>query len=103
MNGIIIKAKDLDKNEVFSGGVEYSSPARGKWTIAHLSMLIPHSHQIYIGAICCLRGVALSAAEFNGLDRYSMIHIKDFDMVDKALVQGFVLHLKKIMEDENDS
>ena len=90
MNGIIIKAKDLDKNEVFSGGVEYSSPARGKWTIAHLSMLIPHSHQIYIGAICCLRGVALSAAEFNGLDRYSMIHIKDFDMVDTSM-EGFVI------------
>ena len=90
MNEIIIKAKDLDKNEVFSGGVEYSSPARGKWTIAHLSMLIPHSHQIYIGAICCLRGVVLSAAEFNGLDRYSMIHIKDFDMVDTSM-EGFII------------
>ena len=28
---------------------------------------------------------------------------KDFDMVDKRLVQEFVLHLKKIMEDEGVS
>ena len=37
MNGIIIKAKDLDKNEVFSGGVEYSSPARGNLPTSRVS------------------------------------------------------------------
>lgn len=34
------------------------------------------------------------------LDNIVNTTYKDFDMIDKALVQEFVLHLKKIMEEE---
>ncbi len=84
------KISEIKSHPLFPPNLEYSSPARGKWTIAHLSMLIPDSYQIYIGAICCLRGVVLSAAEDGMMNRFSMIHIKDFDMIDTSM-ENFVI------------
>ncbi|MCD8332961.1 MAG: nitrogenase, partial [Clostridiales bacterium] len=55
----------------FHEGLEYSSPARGTWNIVHTGMLIPQSHQIFVCAMGCLRGVVLTAAEMNALGRYS--------------------------------
>lgn len=95
-----IKMKDVQGNPLFHEGVEYSSPARGTWTIAHVSMLIPHSHQIYIGGDCCLRGVVLSAAEFGGLDRFSMVTVKEDDVcqnsIDTMFVEGITDILHKL-------
>ena len=44
-------------------GLQYASPARGHWTIAHSPMLIPGCHEIYVCCACCLHGVVLSADE----------------------------------------
>ncbi|MBO5689928.1 MAG: hypothetical protein J6S73_08345, partial [Lentisphaeria bacterium] len=52
----------------FASGLEYSPPARGMWNIVHTGMLIPESHQIFICARGCLRGVILTAAEMNAMD-----------------------------------
>ena len=46
----------------FRSGLEYGAPARGPWNIVHVGMLIPESHQIYVCAQGCLRGVVLTAA-----------------------------------------
>jgi hypothetical protein len=95
-----IKIKDAAGNPLFHEGVEYSSPARGTWTIAHVSMLIPHAHQIFIGGDCCLRGVVLSAAEFGGLDRFSMVTVKEDDVcqngIDEMYVEGITDILHKL-------
>jgi len=95
-----IKVKDIDGNPLFRSGVEYSAPARGNWTIAHVSMLIPHSHQIFVGADGCVRGVVLSAEEFNGLDRFSMITIKERDVLqgdmERLFIDGVTDILKKL-------
>ncbi len=61
----------------FYEGLEYSSPARGVWNIAHTGMLIPESHEIFVCALGCLRGVVLTAAEMNALDRYSAIQVRE--------------------------
>ena len=61
----------------FETGLVYSSPARGTWTIAHTSMLIPGSHQIFVCPSCCLRGVVLSAEEMGAMDRFSMLEFTD--------------------------
>ena len=47
----------------FAQGLEYCSPARGTWNIAHTGMLIPEAHEIFVCAAGCLRGVVLTAAE----------------------------------------
>ncbi len=61
----------------FYEGLEYSSPARGVWNIAHAGMQIPESHEIFVCALGCLRGVVLTAAEMNALDRYSAIQVRE--------------------------
>ncbi len=69
----------------FHEGLEYSSPARGTWNIVHTGMLIPESHQIFVCALGCLRGVVLTAAEMNALDRYSSIQIREENVLDGGM------------------
>ncbi len=69
----------------FKEGLEYSSPARGNWNIVHTGMLIPESHQIFVCAQGCLRGVVLTAAEMNALDRYSAIQIREENVLDGGM------------------
>lgn len=76
----------------FGGGLEYSPPARGTWTIMHLGLLIPQTHIIFVCARCCLRGVSMSAAELRALERFSTITIEDRNLLEgdteAALVDG---------------
>lgn len=69
----------------FKEGLEYSSPARGTWNIVHTGMMIPESHQIFVCALGCLRGVVLTAAEMNALDRYSSIQIREENVLDGGM------------------
>ena len=59
----------------FASGLEYSSPARGTWNIVHTGMLIPESHQIFVCAQGCLRGVVLTAAELGMSERFSTVAV----------------------------
>ena len=74
---IAVRAGDAAFPVPFKEGLLYSSPARGTWTIAHTSMLIPGSHQIFVCPSCCLRGVVLSAEEMGAMDRFSMLEFTD--------------------------
>lgn len=66
----------------FAPGLEYNSPAHGPWNIVHMGMLIPGSHQIYVCAPNCNRGVVLTAAEMNAIDRFSTIFLQEHNFVD---------------------
>lgn len=72
--GASIKIRDAVFPAPFVSGLEYSSPARGTWNIVHTTMLVPESHQVYICAAGCLRGVVLTAAEIDALDRSFFLH-----------------------------
>ena len=63
----------------FAAGLEFSAPARGPWNIVHTGMLIPESHQIFIYARGCLRGVILTAAEMNAMNRMSWVSLEEND------------------------
>lgn len=78
--GILIK--DAKFPAPFVSGLEYNSPAHGAWNIVHTGMLIPESHQIYICAQGCLRGVVLTAAEMNLSNRFSTIAIRENNVLD---------------------
>lgn len=69
----------------FTPGLEYSPPARGMWNIVHTGMLIPESHQIFICARGCLRGVILTAAEMCAMDRMSWTAIDEQDFLGRGL------------------
>jgi len=69
----------------FYEGLEYSSPARGVWNIAHTGMLIPEAHEVFVCALGCLRGVVLTAAEMDALDRYSAIEVREENVINGGL------------------
>lgn len=83
--GAKLPIREADFPAPFKAGLEYSSPARGTWNIVHTGMLIPEAHQIFVCAVGCLRGVVLTAAEMNALDRYSAIQIREENVLDGGM------------------
>lgn len=81
-------------------GLEFSSPARGCWNIVHTGMMIPQSHQIFVCAQGCLRGVVLTAAEMNAMNRYSAISIREENVLDgsmeELMIEGVADVLQKL-------
>ncbi|MCR5584202.1 MAG: nitrogenase component 1 [Lachnospiraceae bacterium] len=87
-----LKIGEASYPQPFYMGLEYSTPARGMWNIAQTGFLMPETHQIFVCAYGCLRGVVLTAAEMNALDRYSAIAIRENDIIngtiEKLMVDG---------------
>lgn len=85
-----IRIADADPAAFFPSGLEYNTPVRGMWNIVHTGMLVPGAHQIFACAQGCLRGVILTAAEMNALERLSWISVSEQDMYDGTLEQDII-------------
>ena len=70
--------------------LEFNPPAHGTWNIVHIGMNVPESHQIYVCAVNCMRGVVLTAAEMNASDRFSFVILKEEDIV-KGTVEDITI------------
>ena len=88
----------------FPHTLEYSPAARGTWNIVHTGMLLPKSHQIYICASGCLRGVILTAAEM-GESYYRRFHTLELQETDlyatdpeTFLIEGITTILQRLPE-----
>ncbi|NCB32546.1 MAG: nitrogenase [Erysipelotrichia bacterium] len=77
-----LKIQDASYPVPFRSGLEYAPPARGTWNIVHTGMLIPGAHEIFVCAAGCIRGVVLTAAEMNAMDRFSTITIRENNVLD---------------------
>lgn len=95
---IKIPVKDAAFPAPFKEGLEYSSPARGTWNIVHTGMLIPQSHQIFVCAQGCLRGVVLTAAEMNALDRYSAVMIREENVLDGTMEELMIDGVSDVLQ-----
>ena len=82
----------------FKGGLEFASPARGTWNIVHTGMLIPEVHEIFVCAASCLRGVVLTAAEMNALDRFSTVEVKENNLLDGNLEELLIDGVSDIID-----
>ena len=97
----IISIKDAAFPAPFQPGLEYNSPAHGTWNIVHTGMLLPGSHQIYVCADNCNRGVVLTAAEMGAADRFSTIAVEEDDItngqMEELVIEGVseILHKLK--------
>jgi hypothetical protein len=91
-SGAAVRIREAHFPEPFHSGLEYGAPARGTWNIVHTGMLIPGSHQIYVCAANCLRGVVLTAAEMGAEDRFSTVTIKENNVLEgdmeELIVEG---------------
>lgn len=90
LTGAAVKICDASFPTPFSAGLEYNAPVRGPWNIVNTGMLIPNSHQIFVCAEGCLRGVILTAAEMNAMDRMSWVAVKENDLIDGTLEEQIV-------------
>ena len=81
----------------FPGGLEFNAPARGMWNIVHTAMLLPEAHQIFICARGCLRGVILTAAEMNAMDRMSWVGIEERDFYDNSMEENVIEGVTEIL------
>lgn len=97
-SGAEIKVSQITEDEPFRDSLEYTCPSRGTWTITHTANLVPGAHQIYVGASACLRGVVLSAAEYEGLDRYSMVMIEERDILSGDMEELFIEGISDIID-----
>ena len=93
-----IRLGDADAKELFASGLEYNAPARGVWNIVHMGMLVPDAHQVYICAQGCLRGVALTVAETDQMDRLSWVSLSEEDMFDGTLESDVVDGVSEVIE-----
>ncbi|SEK80650.1 nitrogenase component 1 [Ruminococcus albus] len=94
----VVRLGDAPRGDFFTSGLEYNPPARGVWNIVHTGMLIPEVHEIFACAQGCLRGVILTAAEMNALDRMSWISVSEQDMFDGTLESDVVDGVSEIIE-----
>lgn len=97
---VYIRIKEAAFPSPFISGLEYSAPARGVWNIVHTGMLVPEAHEIFVCASSCLRGVVLTAAEMNALNRFSSIVICENNVLEgdmeRLIVDGVTDILKKL-------
>ncbi len=64
----------------FAQELEFNPPVHETWNIVHIGMLFPQSHQIYICSDNCMRGVVMTAAEMNAIERFSCVVLEEKDM-----------------------
>ncbi len=99
-SGACVKIKDAASLTPYEYGVEYGSPARGLWNIVHTGMLLPESHQIFVCAQGCLRGVVLTAAEMGAQERFSTIAVCENNVLDgdmePLIIDGVTDVLRKL-------
>lgn len=96
----MVLLKDATFNTPFASRLEYNPPAKGVWNIVHTGMLIPNSHQIFVCARACLRGVVLTAGEMNAMDRMSSILIDENTLInggmEKLIIDGTIDIMNKL-------
>ena len=92
--------KDASFPSPFVSGLEFSAPARGTWNIVHTGMLIPESHQIFVCAQGCLRGVVLTAAELGMSERFSTIAVRENNVIggnnEELIIEGVTDIINKL-------
>ena len=82
----------------FPSGLEYASPARGMWNIVHVGMLIPETHEIFVCAAGCLRGVVLTAAELGASHRFSTVEVREHNLLDGDMEDLVIEGVSDILE-----
>ncbi len=94
----VVRIADADRSDLFGRGLEYNPPARGVWNIVHMGLLVPESHQVYVCAQGCLRGVTLTVAENGTMDRLSWVSLSEEDMFDATLESDVVDGVAEVIE-----
>ena len=94
-----ISIRDISFPSPFPAGLEFSSPARGTWNIAHQGMLIPQAHEIFVCAASCLRGVVLTAYEMRAEKRFSTVAVEESNLIEGNMEDLIIDGVSHIIEE----
>lgn len=98
--GAVVPAGKAAYLAPFASVLEFNAPVHGTWNIVHTGMLVPQARQIYVCAANCMRGVTLTAAEMNELERFSFVILKEEDLlegtVEEVTIEGVTDVLNKL-------
>ena len=83
--GAAVRIADAAYPAPFASELEFNAPVHESWNIVHIGMQIPQAHQIYVCADNCMRGVVLTAAEMNAIDRFSSVVLEEKDLYEGNL------------------
>lgn len=96
--GAIVRVADAGYPLPFARELEFNAPAHGNWNIVHIGMLVPEAHEIYVGSDNCMRGVVMTAAEMNALDRYSTVMLEEEDILEGNLEDVTIEGVSSVIE-----
>ncbi|MDO4614501.1 MAG: nitrogenase component 1 [Lachnospiraceae bacterium] len=82
----------------FRNALEYNCPVHEHWNIVHTGMLVPETHQIYVGSRNCLRGVIMTADEAERANRISCVQIEERDVYQGKLERLTIEGVKDVIE-----
>lgn len=97
-----ISISKSNKNNLFRAGLQYAPPARGTWNIVHIGFLMPESHEIFVCAEGCLRGVILTAFEAGLENRFSTIVVDEDNVIDGNMESQIIDGVSDIIERLDD-
>ena len=90
----------------FAQELEFNPPVHETWNIVHIGMLMPQAHQIYICSDNCMRGVVMTAAEMNAIERFSCVVLEEKDMhsgnLEEITLEGVSDVLEKIRRKQGE-
>lgn len=91
----------------FAQELEFNPPVHETWNIVHIGMLMPQAHQIYICSDNCMRGVVMTAAEMNAIERFSCVVLEEKDMhsgnLEEITLEGVTDVLEKIRRKKGEN
>ncbi|MDY3005377.1 MAG: nitrogenase component 1 [Christensenella hongkongensis] len=85
----------------FETTLQYSSPARGGWSIVRMAMQVPQSYQLFVGPSACMRHIMLSSMELKIDDRISWLFIKESDIVSGSYEQLILRNVDEMLGQMN--
>ena len=98
--GAVVSIDQAQFPAPFASVLEFNAPVHGTWNIVHTGMLVPGTRQIYVCAANCMRGVTLTAAEMNELERFSFVILEEEDLVEgtveEVTIEGVTDVLRKL-------
>ena len=95
---LAVRIKDAAYPIPFKPGLEFNAPVHGSWNIVHIGMQVPEAHQIYICADNCMRGVIMTAAEMDMLDRISGVVLEEHEMVSEDITTVTLEGIRELLQ-----
>ena len=91
--------KDISYEYNADIGLSYASPVRGVWNIVHIGTLVPQAHEVFVCPTSCLRGVVLTTAEMNAMDRLSTITVGEDNILEGDMEEALQRGCERIIRE----